>query len=158
MTQPSELIRIRPARPTDAGTTGSILYRFQQDTAWMPKLYGEAEVIAFCGTMIDRGWMTVAERGGRVLGFLARDNEEVCALYLAPDACGQGFGRALMEHAKTASPRLILRAFAANQDARRFYLREGFAETARGDGSGNEEGLPDVTFEWRANAAQRRAA
>lgn len=147
---------LRPAAPLDAGTVGDILYHFQQETEWMPKLYTSAEVISFCGTMIDRGWVTVAERGGCVEGFLARDGEEVCALYLAPGACGLGTGKMLLDAAKTAAPHLTLRTFAANAGAQKFYLREGFAETGRGDGSGNEEGLPDIAFEWRA--AQGAAA
>ncbi|UWQ23928.1 GNAT family N-acetyltransferase [Leisingera aquaemixtae] len=141
---------LRPAVPLDAGAAGDILFCFQQDTEWMPKLYTWAEAISFCGTMIDRGWVTVAERQGCVLGFLARDGAEVCALYLAPGACGQGAGKALLDAAKAAAPRLILRTFAANTRAQKFYRREGFAETGRGGGADNEEGLPDIAYEWRA--------
>lgn len=140
---------LRPARPLDAGTAGDILYRFQQDTVWMPKLYSSAEAICFCGLMIDRGWVTVAERDGSVLGFLARKGEEVCSLYLAPGACGQGAGKALLDAAKAETFRLTLRTFAANEGAQRFYRREGFSETGRGDGMDNEEGLPDIAYEWR---------
>ncbi|MEW2912703.1 GNAT family N-acetyltransferase [Leisingera sp. JC11] len=143
-------LSLRPATPLDAGTVGDILYRFQQDTAWMPKLYSSAEVISFCGVMIDRGWVTVAERGGQILGFLARKEDEVCSLYLAPDACGQGAGKMLLDAAKAAAPRLILRTFTANERAQKFYQREGFSETGRGDGTNNEEGLPDIAYEWRA--------
>ncbi|NVK15661.1 MAG: GNAT family N-acetyltransferase [Rhodobacteraceae bacterium] len=143
-------LSLRPATPLDAGAVGDILYRFQQETAWMPKLYSSAEVIFFCGVMIDRGWVTVAEREGAILGFLARKEEEVCSLYLASGAYGQGAGKRLLDAAKAAAPRLVLNTFAANTMAQRFYLREGFAEVARGDGSGNEEGLPDITYEWRA--------
>jgi len=139
---------LRPANPLDAGAVGEILYRFQQDTDWMPKLYSSAEVIFFCGLMIDRGWVTVAERDGCIKGFLAQKEGEVCSLYLAPGACGQGAGKALLDAAKADASRLILRTFAANTRAQRFYLREGFAETGRGDGSGNEEGLPDIAYEW----------
>ncbi|WP_264212684.1 GNAT family N-acetyltransferase [Leisingera thetidis] len=144
------ILSLRPAAPLDAGAAGDILYRFQQDTKWMPKLYTSAEAISFCGMMIDRGWVTVAVRDGRVQGFLARDGAEVCSLYLAPGACGQGAGKALLDAAKSASPRLTLRTFSANIRAQKFYRREGFAETGRGDGADNEEGLPDIAYEWRA--------
>ncbi|OED50609.1 GNAT family N-acetyltransferase [Rhodobacteraceae bacterium (ex Bugula neritina AB1)] len=140
---------LRPANPLDAGAMGDILFGFQHDTGWMPKLYSAAEVIFFCGMMIDRDWVTVAERDGRILGFLARKGEEICSLYLAPSARGQGAGKALLDAAKAASPRLVLNTFRANTRAQRFYLREGFTETGRGDGSGNEEGLPDISYEWR---------
>ena len=144
-------LSLRPATPLDAGAIGEILYRFQQGTEWMPELYTWAEVIAFCGVMIDRGWVTVAVRDNGVQGFLARDGAEVCALYLAPGACRQGAGKALLDTAKAAVPRLTLRTFAANEMAQRFYRREGFAKTSRGDGTGNEEGLPDIAYEWHSS-------
>lgn len=145
---------LRPANALDAGRTGWILHRFAQDTPWMPKLHSEAETISFCGVMIDRGWVTVAQVGGQVQGFIARDGAEICSLYLAPAACGQGIGKLLLEAAKSAQPQLWLHAFVANEGARRFYLREGFVEGAHSDGSSNEEGLPDIRFDWAENAEQ----
>ena len=128
---------------------GDILYRFQTDTEWMPKLYTGAQTIAFCGAMIERGWVTVAEIEGQVAGFLARDGEEVCALYLVPGKGRRGIGRMLLNHAKAAVGKLTLRTFEANEEAQRFYLRQGFVEMARGNGTDNEEKLPDITFVWR---------
>ena len=37
--------------------------------------------------------------------------------------------------------------FARNAGARRFYERHGFVAVAFGDGTGNEEGEPDVRYE-----------
>lgn len=139
---------IREAQACDAHETGKIVFQFQQNTLWMPKLYTLDEVIGFCGTMIERGWVTVAQDQDRVVGFLARDREEVCSLYLADGERGRGFGRALLAHAKAASPRLLLRTFVANDAARRFYQRQGFIEIGRGDGSTNEESLPDIYLQW----------
>ena len=143
-------VTLRLARSTDAGKTGDILQRFQEETPWMPKLYTGAEAIAFCGRMIDRGWVTVAEEDGRVCGFLARDGAEICSLYVAPEAQSRGIGAVLLEAAKAAQPRLTLWTFQANEGAQRFYLREGFAETERSDGTRNEEGLPDIAYAWQA--------
>jgi len=140
--------RLRPANALDAGRTGWILHRFALDTPWMPVLYSEAETISFCGVMIDRGWVTVAEQEGRVVGFLARDGAEICSLYLAPGSCGQGIGKALLRQAKAAQPELWLNVFEANTSARRFYQREGFQQGARGTGQDNEEGLPDIRLDW----------
>lgn len=120
----------------------------------MPVLYSEAETISFCGVMIDRGWVTVAEQEGRVVGFLARDGAEICSLYLAPQCCGQGIGKALLQEAKAAEPQLWLHAFVANTGARRFYQREGFHQGVRGTGQDNEEGLPDIRFDWISDAKQ----
>lgn len=128
---------------------GEILHGFQRETLWMPELHSGAEAIAHCGAMIDLGWVTVADYRGRVAGFLARQGEEICALYLAPAARGSGIARLLMAEAKARSPRLRLRVAAANARAHRFYLGEGFAEVARGDGAENDENLPDIAMVWR---------
>ncbi|WP_375699239.1 GNAT family N-acetyltransferase [Pseudophaeobacter sp. TrK17] len=150
MNSPLPAVSLRPASALDAGPTGWILHRFALYTPWMPVLYSEAETIGFCEVMIGHGWVTVAEHDGRVVGFMARDGAEICSLYLAPDARGQGVGKVLLRQAKAAQPALWLRALAANTGARRFYQREGFFETDRSDGSGNDEGLPDVRMEWQA--------
>lgn len=146
-------VSLRAARPTDAGTTGDILGRFIAETDWMPKLYSAAETVSFCGGMIDRGWMTVVERDERVLGFLARDGQEICALYIAPEVLGQGLGRMLLDDCKRQVGQLNLRAFAANQRARHFYRSAGFRQTGQSDGRGNEENLPDIAYVWTKEAA-----
>ncbi|MFC3117588.1 hypothetical protein ACFOHS_01945 [Jhaorihella thermophila] len=62
-------VELRPARPTDAGRIGEILHRFQEATDWMPPQLSGVEYIAYCGAMIDRGWVTVAGRTGASLAF-----------------------------------------------------------------------------------------
>ncbi|WP_083097669.1 GNAT family N-acetyltransferase [Pseudophaeobacter leonis] len=146
--------RLRNARSTDAGKIGEILHRFEVETPWMPKQHSGAEAVAFCGVMIDRGWVTVAYDGPQVLGFLARDGEEICALYVTPEICGQGIGKLLLDVAKSAKPRLSLWTFQANTGAQRFYLREGFKEQQRSDGARNDEGLPDIEYLWSQAAGE----
>jgi len=141
--------RLRPARPVDAGTMGDILYDFQLETYGTPKMWSGAETIAYCGEMIERGWVTVAEAAGRVVGFLARDRAEVCALYVAPGARGDGIGQDLLDAAKEGRDRLWLQVLEGNAGARRFYRRNGFDEIARSDGAENDENLPDITMLWQ---------
>lgn len=43
-------------------------------------------------------------------------------------------------------PVVKLHCFQANSGARRFYERHGFQAEAFGDGSGNEENLPDILY------------
>ncbi|MEX0350469.1 MAG: N-acetyltransferase family protein [Paracoccaceae bacterium] len=145
-------VLLRPARPTDAGRTGEILHSFARDNDWMPELHSAAETIAFCGTMIARDWMTVAELDGTVEGFLARDGTLIHSLYLSPHIRGLGVGARLLARAKAESERLELFAFQANPRAARFYLREGFTEVARSDGRNNDENLPDIKFIWSREA------
>lgn len=149
MTASSQPI-LRAARSTDAGKIAEILHRFEVDTPWMPKQHTGAEAISFCGTMIDRGWVTIAQIDGRVEGFLALEGAEICALYVRDTARGQGLGRLLLDCAKSVQSPLQLWTFAANEGAQRFYLREGFVEQSRTDGAGNDEGLPDIQYIWPA--------
>ncbi|MFP4450418.1 MAG: N-acetyltransferase family protein [Rhodosalinus sp.] len=142
-------LHLRPATPLDAGALGEILHGFARSTPWMPRLWTGAETVAFCGRMIDAGWVTLAETEGRALGFIAREGAFIHALYVAEAARGRGVGRALLDHAKAASPALTLRTFEANAGALRFYRREGFTEAGRGDGRDNDEGLPDLRMDWQ---------
>lgn len=139
---------LRPARPLDAGRTGTILQEFLDTTPWIPNLHSGAETASFCGAMIDRDWVTVAGRTDRIGGFIARNGAEVNALYVAPEVRGAGLGRALLEAAQSAVNRLELWTFQANLGARRFYERHGFHETHRTDGAGNDENLPDIHYLW----------
>lgn len=141
---------LRPARSTDAGKCGDILWQFISETPWMPEIYTNAETIGFCGQMIDRGWVTVAVLDGRIGGFIARDGAEINALYIDRRANRRGLGRLLLQDAKARCDRLTLRAFQANTSARQFYAREGFVEIRQGDGSNNDENLPDVHYVWPA--------
>ncbi|SEP14894.1 Ribosomal protein S18 acetylase RimI [Salinihabitans flavidus] len=143
---------IRPARPTDAGATGEILHTRLEEASPGQGLYSGAQAIAFCGQMIGRDWVRVAEHDGAVQGFLAREQGYIHALYLAPGACGAGIGRRLIEDARRTRDQLRLRVLSANTGARRFYTRLGFAETDRGDGRDNDENLPDIGYEWRREA------
>ncbi|EEE36849.1 acetyltransferase, gnat family [Rhodobacteraceae bacterium KLH11] len=140
---------LRPARSTDAGATGAILHGFARENDWMPELYSQAETIAFCGRMIDLGWVTVAETQQGVVGFLALNEAEVQSLYLTVSARGQGIGRKLLDRAKVERPELSLFAFQANHPACRFYERNGFTEVARSDGADNDENLPDIKYVWK---------
>lgn len=143
---------LRKARSTDAGKTGAIMSEFIDTTDWMPRIHTRAEDIGFCASMIDRGWMTIAERDGDVVGFLARNGSEVNALYVANAAQGSGFGKALLDGAKAGREALELWTLQANEGARRFYLREGFREVRTTEGQANDEGLPDVFLQWKRTA------
>ncbi len=61
-----------------------------------------------------------------------------------------GAGSLLLAKAKAELPRgFSLWTFQANLGARRFYERHGLAEARRTNGAANEEGLPDILYEWR---------
>lgn len=143
------MTHLRAARTTDAGTVGAILSEFAETTGWMPSLHTGAQDIAHAGELIDRGWVTVAERDGRVIGFIACDGAEIDALYVARRERGHGLGSALLTDVCAKATKLSLWTFEANVRAIVFYERNGFVETARTDGATTDEKLPDVRFEWQ---------
>ncbi|WP_299280892.1 GNAT family N-acetyltransferase [uncultured Tateyamaria sp.] len=146
-------VHIRPARSTDAGAVGGILSEFIDTTSWMPRLHSRAEDIGFAGHMIDQGWVEVAEQGGHVMGFAARDGSDVHALYIAAKARRTGLGSALLHKMQDQTDRLDLWTFQANLDAQAFYAAHGFREVTRTDGTRNDEGLPDIHLTWTKDAA-----
>jgi GNAT superfamily N-acetyltransferase len=134
---------IRRAEAGDAAWCARVLGDWARETGWMPILHSREEDLGFLQGLIARAEVFVAEGG-----FLAREGEEVLALYLAPEARRQGVGKALLDAAKEGQERLTLWAFQRNGGALRFYAREGFVEVERTDGSRNDERLPDVRMVW----------
>lgn len=116
---------VRAATPLDAGAAGDILWQSLRASP-EAELHSAAEAIGACGVMIERNWITVAVLGAAVQGFLARDGQEICALYTAPTYRGQGIGRQLIDEAKSKVSRLHLQTPKANTGARRFYAQQGF--------------------------------
>jgi GNAT superfamily N-acetyltransferase len=100
----------------------------------------------------------VADEGGAVIGVLVIEDQWIDQLYVVPDRTGQGVGSRLIVVAKQQRPSgLELWSFEANVRARRFYESHGFVATGSTPGD-NEEGAPDVRFEWSpsANVMPRR--
>ena len=142
-------MRLRPATRADAPALARILGNWVRETGWMPVLHSREEDLGFLAHLIETAEVTVAEDSAP-LGFLAREGEDVRALYLSPEARGRRIGRALLDRAKEGCTRLSLWAFEANALAVAFYEREGFRVAGRTDGSGNEEWLPDLRLVWEA--------
>ncbi|HLL49987.1 MAG TPA: GNAT family N-acetyltransferase [Thermomicrobiales bacterium] len=107
----------------------------------------------------DRAWVAnvvlphqevwVAEVGERIVGVAALDEDMLAQLYILPGEQGRGIGSALLATAMARRPDgMRLYAFQRNTRARGFYEHRGFIAVAFGDGSDNEEGEPDVLYQW----------
>jgi ribosomal protein S18 acetylase RimI-like enzyme len=92
----------------------------------------------------------LAELDGRIVGVMVLRGEFMDQLYVLPDAQRRGVGLRLVAQAKRARARLRLYTFQTNEPARDFYEKHGFKAIAFGDGTANEEGAPDVLYEWRS--------
>jgi GNAT superfamily N-acetyltransferase len=116
-----------------------------------------------------RGWIAhvviprlecwVAERVlGPVVGMLVLEADWIDQLYVDPDLTRGGIGAELIAVAKRERPNgLRLWTFVSNEGAQRFYLRHGFHEVQRTDGSRNEEGAPDIQYAWDPAWASSRS-
>ncbi|WP_439498078.1 GNAT family N-acetyltransferase [Bosea sp. (in: a-proteobacteria)] len=104
---------------------------------------------------LGRGEIWTARLDGQIVGFLALDGDELDQLYLRPGHYRRGIGSLLLDKAKERSPeRLRLFTFQRNARARAFYEAHGFRIVDLNDGERNEEGEPDILFEWRPGGSQ----
>ena len=116
----------------------------------LPELHSREEAIAyFGGQVLLHEEVLVAEMSGQVVGFIALEGDHVDHLYIAPACQRRGIGGRLLAMAKGLRPQgLTLVTFQRNARARQFYEARGFVAVEFGDGSGNEEGEPDVCYRW----------
>lgn len=116
----------------------------------MPKLHSLEDVQRFYSEyLLPKTRVFVA--GDPPQAYLSLDGENsITALYSALP--GRGLGKALLDHAKGLTRTLSLWTFEANRSARRFYEREGLKAVRRTDGD-NDEGLPDILYQWEARDA-----
>ncbi|MDO4281258.1 MAG: GNAT family N-acetyltransferase [Peptococcaceae bacterium] len=91
-----------------------------------------------------------AAYGGRILGFVGLDGDQLQGLFVDADVRGQGLGRQLLDAAKKDRAHLSLHAYAKNTRACAFYSREGFIAT--GEDVDAATGEREVIFEWQASA------
>ena len=127
----------------------AILWAFTHGTAWLPRVRSPLDDLRTLAWVTAHGWVRILRDSSGVAGFIIRDGTRVHALYVAPDRRRQGIGRALLSEAKTRAGMLDLWVLAGNVPARAFYLAQGFREVARGQGAGNDEGLPDILMIWQ---------
>ena len=140
---------ITDANVTDVAALARIIGDWVRETGWMPVLHSREDDEGFVAGLLGGHTVRVARDGMARLGFLARQGGRIQALHVEAGSRGLGIGKALLAEVKVAEPEIEVWTFQANARALAFYRREGFREAARTDGSGNEEGLPDVRLMWR---------
>jgi GNAT superfamily N-acetyltransferase len=151
MTEAGLPVHFRSATAADSDAVLAVIMTARKTAMpWLPVVHTPAE---------DRWWVehrliaetqvTVADVAGQIVGICAMQGDMVEQLYITPDWQGRGIGRRFLDRAKTHSPDgLRLYCFRDNERAAGFYRAQGFRVIAEGDGSGNEEGMPDLLFAW----------
>ncbi|MFB9982229.1 GNAT family N-acetyltransferase [Mesorhizobium kowhaii] len=145
-TRPADIV-LRPATGPDAVSIAKVMRAALGSFDWMPVIHTPDEDLAFIrDVVLPRQQVTVTEAGEDIVGFIAVSGEWVEQLYLDPARTGQGIGSWLLTDATAALSVVKLHCFQANTGARRFYERHGFIAEGFGDGTKNEEGLPDILY------------
>jgi GNAT superfamily N-acetyltransferase len=116
------------------------------------RVHSDEAVRAWIRTvMLTQGETWAARLDRRIVGFMTLVGEDLEQLYLLPGHYRRGIGSMLLAQAKAlSSGQLRLFTFRRNERARAFYEAHGFRIVDLNDGSRNEEGEPDVLYEWTA--------
>jgi ribosomal protein S18 acetylase RimI-like enzyme len=144
-------VTIRRGRDGDAEAIADVFIAARRPMlAYLPDLHDEPSIRNWIATsMLPTHEVWVAEVDGRTVGFAGLHDDLLGLIYVHPSAQSRGIGTALLEHAKGLRPQgLRLYVFQQNEGARRLYERHGFRLRELGDGSWNEENVPDALYGW----------
>lgn len=151
LTIENEDFHLRKARLADADAVAVVARRSRKHfLPYLPDLHTLEEDKAFFRAVVFKDndvWLVQVEN--EIVGFCAFKDGWVEHLYCLPAHVGKKLGSMLLTIAKEAHPHLQLWTFQKNTRAISFYLRHGFMQVKQTDGSGNEERMPDILFEWR---------
>ncbi|WP_075698038.1 GNAT family N-acetyltransferase [Pseudovibrio brasiliensis] len=130
------------------------MYRYSRDRclSFLPRLHTPEEDLWFFQNIVFKSnELTIVMGDEQIIGMMAIKDDWIEQLYLDPRHLRKGIGTKLLDQAKAqSSGTLKLMCFVENVDARAFYEAHGFKEMKRTSGSENEEGAPDILYEWQA--------
>ena len=145
-------VAIRRGAAGDASEIADVyLTSRRQAAAYIPRISHTADEVRewFAAIVLVQHEVWVAVFGDRIVAAMVLRGESLDQLYVRPEFQRRGIGTRLLDHAKKQCRVLRLYTFESNEPARDFYEKHGFTAIAFGDGTANEEGAPDVLYEWR---------
>ena len=147
------MITLRLATSADADAVATVFASSRRLLTFLPDLHTVAEDRVFMRdhVLVDYR-VTVAERDGAIVGFIAELDGWVEHLYVAPAALGTGIGSQLIADAQSRNETLQLWCFADNRRGRAFYEKHGFAAVKFTNGESNEARAPDILYRWERDA------
>jgi ribosomal protein S18 acetylase RimI-like enzyme len=115
---------------------------------YLPNLHTHEEDLEYFGSVVEKSTVYVVRDRDRIVAFCAFRTDWVDHLYILPKYARRGIGRALVDKAQAAHPRLQLWVFQRNEAAAAFYRAMGFTLVKQTDGADNEEREPDALYQW----------
>lgn len=147
------MIALRTATRADSGQIAELFAVSRRLLTFLPDLHTIEEDRHFVRDhMLPDYRVTVAERDGRIVGFMAELEGWIEHLYIDANELRSGVGRVLIEAAQSRNETLQLWCFADNLRGRAFYERMGFEAVKFTDGASNEAKAPDIMYLWERDA------
>ncbi|WML48475.1 GNAT family N-acetyltransferase [Neobacillus sp. PS3-34] len=142
---------ITPYHPTYAEQTVRMWRDSKEQAIGQKEIHSFENHIYFLNDILPKQYqIDLALMDDKVVGMIAYTEREISQLYIHINYQGFGIGQALLDKAKEQSRgRLTLYTFEVNENAQRFYEKNGFNIIGRGHE--NEENLPDIQYEWKSN-------
>ncbi|MDF2980525.1 MAG: hypothetical protein K0Q69_297 [Devosia sp.] len=143
------MITLRPATEADAAGIAALFATSRRLLTFLPDLHTVEEDRVYVRDKVLRDFrVTVAERDGAIVGFMAELEGWIEHLYVEAAQLRSGVGSVLIADAQSRNEDLQLWCFANNLRGRAFYERMGFEAVKFTDGATNEAKAPDILYRW----------
>lgn len=116
---------------------------------FVPAQFWQEQLPAMRTVYLPFAQVWVYEDAGQVLGFYALVEDQLAAIFVAPQQQGQGVGAALMQHAKAQRPQLELQVYRDNHASRAFYRAHGWVDEA--ESVDEATGQVQLSMHWRGS-------
>jgi putative acetyltransferase len=143
------VITLRLATEADAAEIAALFATSRRLLTFLPDLHTVEEDRVYVRDKVLRDFrVTVAERDGAIVGFMAELEGWIEHFYTDAAQLRSGIGSVLMADAQARNTELQLWCFANNLRGRAFYERMGFEAVKFTDGARNEAKAPDILYRW----------
>ena len=143
------MITLRLAAEADAADIAALFATSRRLLTFLPDLHTVEEDRVYVRDKVLRDFrVTVAERDGAIVGFMAELEGWIEHLYVEAAQLRSGVGSVLIADAQSRNEDLQLWCFANNLRGRAFYERMGFEAVKFTDGARNEARAPDILYRW----------
>jgi ribosomal protein S18 acetylase RimI-like enzyme len=148
-------MKIRKATPEDSPRCADIHILTRKQMIYLPKTQAAGAQRWMREIVFTQQNVWVAEVDRLIVRYASFGGGFLTNLYVHPDHQRRGIGSALLAEVKAYSPEgFKLWTFQQNEDAIRFYERQGFRSLKVTDGRDNMEQLPDQPMAWEPAARQ----